>query len=93
MSRPTKNVSLATLAALIDSGAILNAYITEDTNGGFHIICRATNGTDHYIRTKRGENRTFSTIDTAARLLRDMGISRIHLQMNEYTPNHSPLLK
>lgn len=93
MSRETKTVVLAQLQALVDAGAILTAYIIEDPNGAFHIVCRATNGTDHRIRTKRGQDRTFSTVDAAARLLRDLGISKMRLHMCEFAPGNIPLLR
>lgn len=93
MARETKTVVLAQLQALVDAGAIMTAYIIEDSDGAFHIVCRATNGTDHRIRTKRGQDRTFTTLDAAARLLREMGISRIHLHMCEFAPGNTPLLR
>jgi hypothetical protein len=93
MTRETKTVTEAQLAALIDAGAILRAFIIEDGDGAFHILARSVKQIDHRIILKRGGFRTFRTIDAAAKLLRQLGISRIELHMNEYAPGNAPLLR
>ncbi|WP_299314644.1 hypothetical protein [uncultured Halomonas sp.] len=93
MSRETKTVKLDQLQALIEAGAILDAFIIEDQDGRFHVLCRSVKGVDHRIETKRGELRSFKTLDTAARLLRDLGISKMRLHMCEFAPGNTPLLR
>lgn len=92
MSRDTKRISESALQTLVDAGAILNAFIIEDGDGRFHILCRSVKGVDHLIQMKRGGDRRFKTIDAAAKLLRSMGINRISLHLSEYSPNTVPLL-
>lgn len=92
MSRETKRIPEAALQALVDAGAILNAFIVEDGDGQFHILCRSVKGIDHLIQMKRGGDRRFKTIDAAAKLLRSMGINRITLHLSEYAPGNQPLL-
>ncbi|GGO83962.1 hypothetical protein GCM10011348_29100 [Marinobacterium nitratireducens] len=92
MARETRYVFESTLADLVAAGAILTAYIIEDGDGRFHIVCRSTGGVDHRLKLKRGGSRTFKSLDAPAQLLRSMGISRIALHMNEFAPGTAPLL-
>ena len=92
MTNSTKYIVEATLASLINAGAILNVYIIEDGTGRFHIVARSSNGTDHRLEKKRGGERTFKTIDAAASLIRSLGMVKIHLHMNEFSPGTVPLL-
>jgi hypothetical protein len=93
MLRETKTVRLDQLAALVDAGAIMDVFIIEDADGLFHIVARSVKGVDHRIQTKRGEPRSFKTLDTAAGLVRSLGIAKMRLHMCEFAPGNTPLLR
>ena len=84
MKTSTKYVTEAVLAQLIETGAILTVYILEDGDGRFHVVARSSNSTDHRLEKKRGGERIFKTVDTAAQLVRSMGVTKIRLHMNEF---------
>lgn len=92
MARETKYVSEHVLTGLVEAGAIVTAYILEDSHGQFHIVLRSSAGIDHRLAKKRGGARTFKSLNAAAGLIRAMGIARIHLHMCEFAPGHAPSL-
>ncbi len=91
MHRETRSVSESVLGDLIAAGAILSVFILEDDEGHFHILARSVKQVDHRLMKKRGGYRQFKTIDAAAKLVRQLGISRIQLHMNAFAPGTEPL--
>lgn len=92
MDRETRSISEPVLGDLIAAGAILTVFILEDEQGLFHILARSVKQVDHRLVKKRGGYRHFKTIDAAAKLVRQLGIHRIQLHMQELAPGTEPQL-
>lgn len=80
-----------TLKALIEAGAFKSASIIAD-GATVHISFTTRNGDSSPATTLKGAIKTWSTIDTAAKWLRSLGIGEAKLNVAKWSPNQRGML-
>lgn len=80
-----------TLKALIEAGAFRNATIIAD-GATVHIKFTTRNGDINPATTLKGDIKTWSTLDAAAKWLRGLGIGEAKLNVSKWTPGQRGML-
>jgi hypothetical protein len=78
-----------TLRALVEAGAVRRVRIVA--NGcRFHVEADTANDT-HLAATLKGNPKTWSTLDSAARWVRNLGIGTVQLDISLWQPQQRSL--
>jgi hypothetical protein len=78
------------LRALIEAGAVKKIKITAE---GSTIYVEAYAGSEVIIaKTIKGKLKTWSTIDSAAKWVRSLGIGQMHLDMAKWQPEQKKFM-
>lgn len=80
-----------TLKVLIEAGAFKSASIIAD-GATVHINFATRNGDSNPATTLKGAIKTWSTIDSAAKWLRGLGIGEAKLNVSKWSPNQRSML-
>lgn len=84
MSEVIKKLTVEKLRLLADAGAVRELRIIGQ-GAGFALVV-ATRDDEGTLETAVGEVRLFAKLDTAARLVRDLGLGRAVLDLESWTP-------
>jgi len=80
-----------TLKALIEAGAIKSVCIVAD-GGVVHAAITTGSGNSQPATTLKGDIKTWSTIDSAAKWLRNQGIGSMKLNVDRWRPAQRTML-
>ena len=78
-----------TLKALVEAGAVKKIRLTAE---GSLIYIEASVGNDiTSAKTTKGKLKTWSTLDSAAKWARSLGIGEMQLEVSKWRPNQTKL--
>ena len=80
-----------TLKMLIEAGAVKSVSIVAD-GATVHASFTTGNGNSQPATTLKGAIKTWSTIDSAAKWVRNLGIGSMKLNVAKWTPNQRGML-
>lgn len=80
----TATVKLSTLRELADAGSVRSVSL-RGQKGGYAVSVRYGTA-ERVLAGKNGDPRVFATIDTAARQLRDIGVTAFEVDVANYEP-------
>ena len=80
-----------TLKALIEAGAIKSVCIVAD-GGVVHASITTGSGNSQPATTLKGDIKTWSTIDSAAKWVRNQGIGSMKLNVDRWRPAQRTML-
>ncbi len=80
-----------TLKALIDAGAVKSVCIVA-YGATVHVSIMTLSGKAQAATTLKGDIKTWSTIDSAAKWIRSLGIGNMKLNVTKWAPNQRAML-
>ena len=84
-------VDSKTLKALIEAGAVKSVSIVAD-GATIHALVTTGSGNAQPATTLKGTIKTWSTIDSAAKWVRSMGIGNMKLNVAKWSPGQRGML-
>lgn len=78
-----------TVRALVEAGAVKNVLVVGD--GATVHIDIVTANDRHTVTTTKGVIKTWASIDTSARWLKNLGIGKAQLDIARWSPGQRPL--
>ncbi len=84
-----KKLTIEKLRLLADSGGVREIRIAGQ--GAGFVVSISTRDDEGTLETALGEVRIFSKLDTAARLVRDLGLGRAVLDLAQWQPGQKGL--
>lgn len=80
-----KRLTVEKMRLLADTGAIKSIDLIGCSDG-FTLQVNAKGDVGGLLETDKGHVRTFSKLDTAAKLIKDMGLGKASLDVTSWTP-------
>lgn len=80
-----------TLKALIDAGAVKSCMLVAD-GSKIHALVTNNNKSTSVIHTNKGSIKTWASLDSAAKWLRQLGLGSFNVEVTKWTPGQKPLL-
>lgn len=82
MAKQTFYVDETAARALVAGGGVKSAALVEAGSGDFALRFTAVNGVNYVMKSQRQTVRLFAKMETAARLLKDLGLNRFDVEMS-----------
>jgi hypothetical protein len=86
-----KAMDSKSIKLLLEAGAIKNVSIIAE-GSTIHAVITTNSGTPQPATTLKGDLKIWSTIDSAAKYIRSLGVGKVKLEFSKWNPKQKGLL-